>query len=73
MKEKPRQPWAEHKKDHCERCGFIAEDPCQLDVDHKDGDNANNDPSNYQTLCANCHRLKTKLNRDGVYATQAKW
>jgi hypothetical protein len=52
------------KKDHCERCGFIAEDPCQLDVDHIDADGSNNEPSNLQTLCANCHRLKTKQNQD---------
>jgi hypothetical protein len=51
------------KKDHCEKCGFIAEDPCQLDTDHIDMDPSNNDESNVQTLCANCHRLKTKLER----------
>ena len=48
-------------KGTCERCGFIPEDKCQLDVDHIDGDNSNSDPDNYMTLCANCHRLKTKL------------
>ena len=52
------------KKDHCERCGFIPEDKIQLDVDHIDADGSNNDPSNLQTLCANCHRLKTKINKD---------
>lgn len=53
-----------HKKGHCERCGFIPEDLCQLDVDHIDGHKENSDPSNLQTLCANCHRLKTKQNKD---------
>lgn len=53
-----------HKKDSCERCGFIPEDKVQLDVDHIDGDRSNNDLSNLQTLCANCHRLKTKQNKD---------
>lgn len=48
------------KMDHCERCGFIPEDLVQLDIDHIDANRANNDPSNLQTLCANCHRLKTK-------------
>ena len=48
-----------HKKDTCERCGFVPEDPCQLDVDHIDENHNNGDPSNLQTLCANCHRLKT--------------
>jgi len=52
------------KKDHCERCGFIPEDKVQLDVDHIDGNRGNNDESNLQTLCANCHRLKTKQNQD---------
>jgi len=47
----------------CERCGFVPEDVCQLDVDHIDGDHANNDRANLMTLCANCHRLKTRLER----------
>ena len=53
-----------YKKDYCEDCGFIAEHRCQLDVDHIDGDRANNSPDNYKTLCANCHRLKTHKNKD---------
>jgi 5-methylcytosine-specific restriction endonuclease McrA len=57
-----------HKGPVCEMCGFVPIDPCQLDVDHKDGNSRNNDPTNYQTLCANCHRLKTKQSRDGVYS-----
>lgn len=52
-----------YKKDYCERCGFVPEDSCQLDVDHIDQDHSNNDPSNLQTLCSNCHRLKTKQER----------
>ena len=48
-----------HKKPQCGLCGFVAVDPCQLDVDHIDGNHKNNDPSNLQTLCANCHRLKS--------------
>lgn len=52
------------KKDHCEKCGFVAVDTIQLDVDHIDANPSNNDESNLQTLCANCHRLKTKLNND---------
>ena len=54
------------KKDHCERCGFLPEDPCQLDVDHIDGNKRNDSQENLQTLCANCHRLKTKRNKDWV-------
>jgi 5-methylcytosine-specific restriction endonuclease McrA len=44
--------------DRCERCGFIPLHPRQLDVHHLDGNKANNDLSNLQTLCANCHRLE---------------
>lgn len=54
------------KLDNCELCGFEPEHPCQLDVDHIDGDHSNNDPANLQTLCANCHRLKTQKNLDWV-------
>ena len=50
-----------NKKDKCESCGFIPKHKCQLDVDHIDGDKHNNEKSNLQTLCANCHRLKTHL------------
>ena len=59
-----RRPYIKHKKDHCEKCGFIPKHPCQLDVDHIDGNHSNNDITNLQTLCANCHRLKTYLNED---------
>lgn len=54
-----KRPYIKHKKLCCESCGFIPEHPCQLDVDHIDGNHHNNDPNNLQTLCANCHRLKT--------------
>ena len=47
------------KKSSCEICGFIPEHSCQLDLDHIDGNSKNDVPENYQTLCANCHRLKT--------------
>lgn len=56
--------YARYKGDRCECCGFVAVHPCQLDVDHLDGNGANHDPSNLQTLCANCHRLKTQLAGD---------
>lgn len=46
-------------KDDCECCGFVPVHKIQLHLDHKDGNRANNHPSNYQTLCANCHALKT--------------
>lgn len=56
-------PYTRHKKNSCEQCGFVALHKCQLDVDHIDGDHSNSDPSNLQTLCANCHRLKTHVQR----------
>jgi hypothetical protein len=56
-----------YKKDKCELCGFIPINSCQLDVDHIDGNKQNKKESNFQTLCANCHRLKTFLNKDGTY------
>lgn len=52
------------KKSFCEKCGFIAKHQMQLDIDHIDGNHKNEDPLNLQTLCANCHRLKTFLEKD---------
>lgn len=46
-----------HVKNTCERCGFCAEDQCQMDIHHKDGNHDNNILNNLATLCANCHRL----------------
>lgn len=57
-------PYTVHKKDHCQHCDFKPTHSSQLDVDHIDGDRWNNDPVNLQTLCANCHRLKTHLAGD---------
>lgn len=56
--------YKKHKKLFCESCNFIPVDSCQLDVDHIDGDCTNNELDNLQTLCANCHRLKTKEQKD---------
>lgn len=56
-----------HKDTSCSKCGFIAEHSCQLDVDHIDGNHKNNDVSNLQTLCANCHRLKTQQDKDRTH------
>lgn len=57
------RPWRAMVEQTCRRCGFVPEHPCQLDVDHIDGSKANSDPSNLQTLCANCHRLKSVVER----------
>ena len=40
-----------HKKTRCEACGYAK----RLAVHHCDQDQANNDPTNLQTLCAHCH------------------
>ena len=55
-----------HKKAYCEICGFVAINKVQLDVDHIDGNHRNNEVDNLQTLCANCHRLKTHINNDHI-------
>lgn len=57
--------YRKYKKSYCEHCSFIAIHSCQLDVDHIDGNHSNNDISNLQTLCSNCHRLKTFVNKEG--------
>jgi len=48
----------------CSDCGFDPVNKCQVDIHHIDGDNKNQDESNLQVLCANCHRLKTLINED---------
>ncbi len=49
----------------CEACGHRPVTPELLEVDHilprsRGGDNS---PENLQTLCANCHKIKTLLDR----------
>jgi len=58
-----KRPYTTHKGVVCEWCGFVPRISEQLDVDHKDGNHMNDDPSNLQTLCANCHRLKNYAER----------
>lgn len=49
-----------NKKNKCEKCGFVPEDKCQLDIVYKDGNKKNKDKSNMRTLCANCNRVYQK-------------
>lgn len=53
-----------NKKNYCELCGFIAQVPQQIEVDHIDGNKKNNAEDNLQCLCANCHRFKTHANKE---------
>lgn len=65
-----RNPWRAALRERldrgvCERCGFVAEHMGQLDGDHivRQTDGGSDDPSNLCVLCANCHRLKSILER----------
>ena len=65
-----------HKGPVCERCGFVPEHPSQLDIDHivPLSEGGADDPSNYQTLCANCHRLKTlEEKRRHLFVRSTTW
>lgn len=62
-----KKSYQKHPKTICSMCGFIPEDPCQMDIDHIDGNHKNNNKENLQALCSNCHRLKSKINGDGIY------
>lgn len=58
---KERYAYRKLKKSYCDKCGFVAEHSCQMDIDHIDGNRDNQDKCNIQTLCSNCHRLKTHI------------
>ena len=66
-KNKRKHPYNNKKKQHCESCGFVAKHPVQLDIDHIDGNHQNNEDTNLQTLCSNCHRLKTIIAKQGPW------
>jgi len=63
----------QHRKNYCENIdGRLNGHKCtttiwwsgMLDADHIDGNSANKDPSNYQTLCKSCHAYKTNIQKD---------
>jgi hypothetical protein len=63
-----------YRKDFCEnidgrlgfKCNATIIMDAQLTVDHKDGDNEHHHISNLQTLCFNCHAVKTRINGDNI-------
>ena len=60
------------KKDYCEngdgRLGFECTATIigsyQLDMDHIDGNHYHNVPENIQTICKNCHAVKSREHKD---------
>ena len=66
------RPYLVHRKDKCEECGFIPTVISQLAVDHIDGNHKNNEITNLQTLCHNCHALKSHINKDWMVANGHK-
>jgi hypothetical protein len=64
-----------HRKEYCEnidgRLGFkcttnIVLPRVQLHIDHIDGFNDNNEVENLQTLCADCHAIKTVVQGENM-------
>jgi hypothetical protein len=49
-----------HKKNCCDKCNFLPEDNCQLDLVYVDGNKKNKSVKNMLTLCANCNRVYQK-------------
>lgn len=52
-----------NKKSKCDKCDFVAEDRCQMDLIFKDNNKKNTNKRNLLTLCANCSRLYKKRNK----------
>lgn len=56
----------ETREKKCERCGYD-EHPEILEVHHKDRNRDNNEESNLEILCPNCHMWDHYSNEDGRY------
>jgi len=48
----------------CEHCGKEPKSISDFEIDHIDGDRNNNEISNLQSLCSDCHIAKTKECKD---------
>ena len=53
-------------------CTTTIVDPCQLDINHIDGNNDNRDEKNIEVLCANCHRVVTLRNEHHLQPTASR-
>lgn len=58
---------AAHLRAHplCVECFALGRVTLANTVDHKDGDDTNDDPSNFQSLCGTCHSRKTATQDGG--------
>ena len=48
-----------NKVSKCERCGLENKDYRFFDLNHRDSNHKNNEDTNIEILCPNCHRLET--------------
>lgn len=58
----------------CVRCGFVADHPAQIQIDHilpTSLGGSRDDPDNLQLICANCHAKKSAT-EDKALAKQLK-
>lgn len=53
-------------------CTATITDQSMLSVDHISGDKTNNNPENLQTLCHNCHSVKTNISKDNWSAEKKR-
>ena len=59
-----REKSRKYPTDNCEICGVANDGNGNIDRDHIDGNRSNNDFSNLQALCKDCHKTKTVANGD---------
>lgn len=52
------------KAETCRICGIKPENKSDLHLDHIDGNRSNNESTNLQTLCVDCHKYKTNKQKD---------